>query len=220
MPVQKMPARTSILHLLKRAGGATASEIARDLGITAVAVRKHLVRLETEGLITQRSRPSRRGRPAVEYCLSPSGSALFPQGYHQLLVDLLHDLSVLEGEKKLEDLFHLRNERLVHTYRQRLADKPLAEAVRELARARDDDGYMATVEEQEGVFVLSEHNCPIYDVAQRFPQACQCERELFERVLNAPVKREVTLVQGAQACRYRIEDQGGEGAEPSPSLPS
>ena len=84
------------------------------------------------------------------------------------------------------------------------ADKPLTEAVRELARARDDDGYMATVEEEGNSLVLSEHNCPIYDVAQRFPQACQCEHELFERVLNRPVKREITLVQGAPACRYRI----------------
>lgn len=216
MPVQKVSARTSILHLLKRSGGATASEIARELGITTVAVRKHLARLEADGLINARSRPAGRGRPAVEYALSPSGSALFPQGYHQLLVDLLHDLSVLEGEKKLVDLFHLRNERLVHSYRQRLADKPLAEAVRELARARDDDGYMATVEEHEGGFVLSEHNCPIYDVAQRFPQACQCEHELFERVLNAPVKREVTLVEGAQACRYRIEDQDPAASPPPP----
>lgn len=207
MPTQRASARISLLHLLKRTGGLTAREIARELGITSVAVRKHLARLEADGLIEERSRTSRRGRPAVVYCVSESGDALFPQGYNQLLVDLLEDLTNLEGEKKLEHLFNLRNDRLLRTYRLRLADKPFGEAVRELAKARDDDGYMATVEEDEGSLVITEHNCPIYDVAQRFPQACQCEHELFERVLNAPVKREVTLVEGAPACRYRIEPQ-------------
>lgn len=204
MSVQKASARTSILHLIKRCGGLTAREIARELGITAVAVRKHLARLEADGLIVERSRPSPRGRPAVVFCVSESGDALFPQGYNQLLVDLLEDLSNLEGDQKLEHLFHLRNERLARSLEVRVGDKPLTEAVRELARARDDDGYMATVEEEGNSLVLSEHNCPIYDVAQRFPQACQCEHELFERVLNRPVKREITLVQGASACRYRI----------------
>jgi predicted ArsR family transcriptional regulator len=67
---------------------------------------------------------------------------------------------------------------------------------------------MATVEDTETGLVLSEHNCPIYDVAVRFPKACQCEQELFERVLNVTLKRENTLVEGASACRYRVVDAG------------
>lgn len=206
MPAQKASVRTSILHLLKRAGGSTAQEIARELGITAVAVRKHLARLEADGLIAPRSRPSPRGRPAVVYCVSESGDALFPQGYNELLVDFLQDLSSLEGEGKLEHLFQLRNERIARTYRLRLANKPLGEAVRELARARDDDGYMATAREDDDGLVLAEHNCPIHDVAQRFPQVCQCEHDLFQSLLKATVTRETSLVDGAPACRYRIAE--------------
>lgn len=206
MPARKASARTSILHLLKRTGGSTAQEVASELGITTVAVRKHLSRLEVDGLIRQHSRPASRGRPAVVYCLSETSDALFPQGYNQLLVDFLQDLSDLEGEKKVERLFQLRNERLAHTYRLRLADKPLGEAVRELARARDDDGYMASVREEEGGLVLAEHNCPIYDVAQRFPRICQCEQELFQNLLKVNVTRETTVTDGASSCRYRIAE--------------
>ncbi|HVC34128.1 MAG TPA: metalloregulator ArsR/SmtB family transcription factor [Chloroflexota bacterium] len=195
-----------LLHLLKRTGDLTAPEIARELGITAVAVRKHLARLELDGLVVQHPRPSSRGRPAVAYGISESGDSLFPQGYNQFLVDFLQDLSTLEGDEKLDRLFHLRNERLARTYRLRLVGKPLGEAVRELARARDDDGYMATVEEDAGALVLSEHNCPIYDVAQRFPQVCQCEHELFQSLLKASVTRETTVVDGAASCRYRIAE--------------
>ena len=50
----------------------------------------------------------------------------------------------------------------------------------------------------------------IIGVAQRFPTACQCEHELFEKVLNASVTREVTLAQGGSVCRYRIEERAEE----------
>lgn len=207
MPTLKVPARQRILHLLKRSGGLTAQEIARELEITAVAVRKHLERMQEEGLIVLHTRAASRGRPAVIYALSETGDALFPQRYDQLVVDMLQDITSLEGEEKLVRLFNLRNDRVARTYQIRLQDKPLHEAVRELARARDDDGYMANVEEGKGGFVISEHNCPIYDVAQRFPQACQCEHELFQRLLNANVTRESTLIDGATSCRYHIEGE-------------
>jgi predicted ArsR family transcriptional regulator len=205
-PESKLPARMRVLELVKRRGGLSAPEIARELGVTTVAVRKQIAALELEGLLAQSVRPSRRGRPATVYTVSEAGEALFPKGYHQLLVDILQDLAQLKGEEQLSELFRLRNERLARMYKIRLADKPFPEAVHELARARDDDGYMATVEETADGLVLAEHNCPIYDVAQRFPGACQCEHELFERVLNAQIKRENSLVDGSTACRYRITD--------------
>ncbi|HEX5417237.1 MAG TPA: metalloregulator ArsR/SmtB family transcription factor [Chloroflexota bacterium] len=206
MPTRKVSARTRILDLLKRQGGLTAQEIARALGISAVATRKHLAVLQEDGLVALGTRGGARGRPATIYALSGAGEETFPRAYHELLVDLLQDLTHLEGETQLEQLFNLRNERLAHTYLIRLAGKPFSEAVRELARARDDDGYMASLEPAaEGGFVLSEHNCPIIDVAQRFPQACTCEHQLFERVLGAPVKRVATRAEGAAACRYHIE---------------
>ena len=65
---------------------------------------------------------------------------------------------------------------------------------------------MATVENTADGVVLAEHNCPIYEVAQRFPRACQCEHELFERVLNVSIVREDSLVDGGPSCRYRIVD--------------
>jgi predicted ArsR family transcriptional regulator len=63
---------------------------------------------------------------------------------------------------------------------------------------------MAVFEVKDGAFVLREHNCPIYEVAQRHPEACHCEAELFERVLNRAVKRETSLVDGQPCCEYKI----------------
>jgi len=208
MPARKVSARTRILGLLKRNGGLTAQEIARELGITSVATRKHLVVLQEDGMVAAATRSGARGRPATVYTLSQTGEETFPRTYQQLLVDMLQDLTKLEGEDHLEQLFNLRNDRLAQTYQIRLAGKPFSEAVRELAKARDDDGYMASLESSlDGGFVLSEHNCPIIDVAQRFPHACNCEHQLFERVLGAPVKRVASQAEGALTCQYHIESR-------------
>src|SRR5438876_12356479 len=115
----KANARTRILDLLKRSGGLTAPEIARHLGISSVAVRKHLGAMPLDGLINSRTRSGQRGRPAEVYVISGAGEALFPQGYNQLVVDLLQDLQEQEGEQKLERLFRQRNERLEHVYQLR-----------------------------------------------------------------------------------------------------
>lgn len=213
MPTLLRSARTRILHLLKRSGGLTAGEVAKEIGVTAVAVRKQLSALEAEALVATRSRPGTRGRPAMVYVVSEAGEAHFPQAYNRLAVDLLQDLAVLDGEKHLDRLFQLRNERLAKTYGSRLAGMAFPEAVQELARARNDDGYMASATRENGRLVLTEHNCPIYDVAQRFPLACQCEHELFEQILHVPVFRELTLVEGGSACRYEFDVAGASPAE-------
>jgi predicted ArsR family transcriptional regulator len=185
----------------------TVQDFAGQIGISTVAVRKHLDGLAAEGLVEGRNRAGARGRPAAEYHLTEAGENLFPRGYNHLLVDFLQDLADLEGEQKLERLFHQRNERLAHAYQMRLVGKPLREAVRELAQAREDEGYMAHVEESAEGLVLTEHNCPIIEVAQRFPQACRCEQQLFEQLLGAPVRRETTLAHGDVACRYHIREK-------------
>ncbi len=203
--VTKTPsARDAILKEIKQAGGSTVHELASYLGITTVAVRKHIATLGREGLLTGQLVKLPRGRPALKYVLTAAANRLFPQTYDRFLIHMVEDLRNLDGEEKLNHLFSFHNRRLLDAYRQRIANKPLGDQVRELVKVRDEEGYMATMEESAGGFTLIEHNCPIYELAQRFPQACNCEHDLFQQLLKAQVKREVTMVEGATACRYTI----------------
>jgi len=203
-------ARGAIVQLLKQRGELTAQAIADVLGITAVAVRKHLENLEAERKIAIRPLPNPRGRPTLAYQLTNSADTFFPRTYDRLAVDLLDELLASDGEEKLGRLFRARSERLGDSYEQHLAEKGLSEndlggKVRELARMRDEEGYMAVFEHRGGSFVLREHNCPIFEVAQRHPAACSCEQELFQRVLNKSVTRESRIVDGQASCEYLVE---------------
>lgn len=205
MVTRKQSARGLIVQLLKQRGELTVQAIAEALGITQVAVRKHLDALAAEHKVASRRVPLPRGRPALVHYLTEQAESFFPQSYDQLAVELLDDLVAIDGEEKLGRLFKVRAERLSQTYQLRLGDKDLPQRLAELARLRDEEGYMAVLEQRDGAFVLREHNCPIYDVAQRFREACNCEHELFKRVLNKDVKREMTLVDGQPSCEFRIE---------------
>lgn len=204
MGSRRPSARGAVLQLLKRRGELTVQAIAEALGITQVAVRKHLEALQAERLVEAKRVPLPRGRPTFAYRLTDSASAHFPQSYDRLAVEILDDLIAMDGEEKLGRLFRIRGERLHETYQIHLADKDLATQLQELTRLRVEEGYMAVLERKEGGFVLREHHCPIYEVAQRHREACTCEQELFSRVLKREVRREASLVDGQPCCEYRI----------------
>jgi predicted ArsR family transcriptional regulator len=75
-----------------------------------------------------------------------------------------------------------------------------------VAAALSDEGYMAEWHEQhDGSFAtLTEHNCAVKAVAERYPELCQAEVRFLETVLQAPVERRAHMLGGCGACEYRV----------------
>src|SRR5207244_8614604 len=99
-----------------------------------------------------------------------------------------------------------REHRIVNAQARRARKKGLGARVEELARILDEDGYLATAEKlSPGVWCISEHNCAIWAVAQRYGQACTSEIEFIRAVLpEASVERILHMVAGAPRCAYEI----------------
>lgn len=66
--------------------------------------------------------------------------------------------------------------------------------------------------EENGTYRLHEYNCPIAQVANRYRQACHCEKQLFETLLDASVERTECLADGGARCTYAIKPKGGAAA--------
>jgi predicted ArsR family transcriptional regulator len=68
-------------------------------------------------------------------------------------------------------------------------------------------GYMPEILEledgREG-YLLTEHHCPIWQVARTFQQACSCEREVLFKLLRADVERCDHRMTGHPQCSYLI----------------
>jgi predicted ArsR family transcriptional regulator len=88
-----------------------------------------------------------------------------------------------------------------------------------IARLMSDAGYMAEWQEAEGAFRLSEHNCAIRAVAERYPEVCAAEERFLQAVLGATVDRRTHIVSGCNACEYAIQFSGPAAPETVPPQP-
>jgi len=201
--------RNRILQMLKTSGELSAKEITGHLGITGMAVRRHIANLERDGLIESTTVRLPMGRPAAVYRLSASAEEHFPKKYQAVALDLLAELEDEAGEDMVNLLFERRKSTLVKRFEGKMAGLDLERKVSALTDIQNENGYMATWETdgQDG-YVLTEYNCPISQVANRYNQACSCELKLFESLLDAKVSRGDCLATGDRKCVYRIRPQG------------
>ncbi|MGV3723583.1 MAG: helix-turn-helix transcriptional regulator [Actinomycetota bacterium] len=197
-----------IVKLLRRHGSQTVEDLHRALGVTAMAVRRHLDILEAEGLLlsdTERRPGSGRGRPRRIYRLTDAADELFPQNYSGLVQSLLEQLESAGGPESVDAVFRARRLKVEGDLRARLQGQDLAARVAAVAELQDRSGYMADWEsDAEGGYVLREHNCAICKVARRFSQVCENELQLIRTVTEADVTREQHIASGDSVCSYRI----------------
>ncbi len=199
--------KDKILDLLKKQTQMTVSQLAQELTITEMAVRKHLNALEKDSLlkISEEKRPV--GRPVQFFSLSPEADRLFPKNYDNLTVDFLHDLQEMQGSEIIDQLFENRKKRLAGKYQPLLAKAVANEERINILRAiQEDKGYMADVVQiDQQQFELIEHHCPIFEVARNFKQACRCETNMFKEVLHTEnIQRTTCKADGDNHCHFLI----------------
>lgn len=199
--------RDQILNMLKTKGPLPVSDMAVALGITEMAVRRHLNTLERDNLIKSSLVRQAMGRPTNVYSLSQEADELFPRNYSTLTLDFLQDLREMDGLGKVESLFKRREDRLEEAYRTQMSTSDrLRDRVETLAELQNQKGYMVEWEQDPttGNFFIKEFNCPIAQVAREFTQACNCELSLFRRVLKAEVDQTSCMAKGGDHCVFRI----------------
>ncbi len=206
---QDMSTRSMLLTMLKTSAGLSVGEMSERLGITEMAVRRHLNRMERDGLVSTKLARQAMGRPTNLYTLTQRADPLFPKNYHGLALDLLEELNTVSGQEIVGELFQMRKEKLIQRYAERMSSDSLADKVAALATIQNDNGYMAKwgYEESDGSYTIDEFNCPISQIANSYNQACQSELELFRTLLGAEVERTECLAKEGHKCRYRIRTQ-------------
>ena len=196
-----------ILVAVKRQGEASADDVAETLGITPSAVRQHLATLRTGGFVACRQARGRPGRPAYIYHSTELGDSLFAGGgnpdFSLELLGLLQD----EDPELVARLFDRRRRRRVEMCQEKIASRPLDQAVIGLAAVLDAEGYMADVDNLPNGFRLTLHSCPIWTVASNYGHACTTELEFLRDLLpDALVNRVIHKAAGAHVCSYEISE--------------
>jgi predicted ArsR family transcriptional regulator len=210
--------RELIMQMLKTMGDLSAKAITNHLGITGMAVRRHLSVLERDSLIEYSTVRQPMGRPMAVYRLTENADDFFPKKYHNVALDLLSELEGESGQEMVNHLFDLRQaslqKRLETDFEGKdLEGKDLESKVAALAKIQSNNGYMATWKKStDGEYELIEYNCPIYQVANKYNHACTCELRLFESLLGAEVIRTECLAKDGKKCVYRIRQSDPNAA--------
>lgn len=210
MKNDRLTTKEKILHLLKVENEMTVSQMAAALEITEMAVRKHLNVLERDAFIRITEMKQPVGRPVQVFSLTSQAEVHFPKSYNHLTVDFLSDLQEIQGDEIIDRLFEKRKKRLTEQYSSSMkANLTNEEMVETLKDIQIEKGYMADVVKiDEHRFELIEHNCPIFEVARNFKQACHCETKMFKEVLGTDqIERTSCQADGDHHCHFLIDFQ-------------
>jgi predicted ArsR family transcriptional regulator len=198
--------RDRVARALLDDGPSTAAALARRLGLTPAAVRRHLDALVATGAVQTREAATQagrgRGRPAKLFVLTDSGHETFHQAYDDLAASALRFLAAHGGEEAVADFARARVGDLERRYRPSVEAVPPTDRPRALAEALRADGYAASTRSAPGApgEQLCQHHCPVAHVAEQFPQLCEAETEVFARLLGTHVQRLATIAHGDGVC--------------------
>ena len=206
-PVGYRGTRGEILTALKMSQPLTAKELADRFGVTPNALRRHLKELELEGIVRYQRDIRGVGGPVFAFSLTDAGEALFPRAYERALTEILDLVREQQGDEGLVQLFQRRWDEIARVARPELERLPVEQRATRLAELLTSLGYMAEARSVAGALpVLTEHNCAIRLIAERFPEVCAAEERFIADLLGAPVTRQAHIAKGANCCEYCIAD--------------
>ncbi|WP_444994863.1 helix-turn-helix transcriptional regulator [Aliikangiella sp. IMCC44359] len=202
-----MKTTEKIIDMLKKQGELTAKTLASELGLTTMGVRQHMQALENAGDVVYKDKKAARGRPTRFWSLTPQTNSYFADGHEELTVQLIESVKTIFGDNGLEKLIEHREQASLKQYRQVLDKKSdLFSKLKALAEIRSEEGYMATVTQENNIYWLIEDHCPICAAASHCLNFCRSELNQFQLLLkqHAQVSREEHIIKGARRCAYKV----------------
>lgn len=205
--------REQILDMIVRLGPISSSEIASKLELTAAGIRRHVVALEDDGLISEH-RPTgiiepRRGRPSRYYVATDDGREHLSDAYADLASSALGFLAAAAGADAVDQFAAAHFAELEERYTPVVvaAGEAPIDRARALSDALTRDGFASTIRDigpNHFALQLCQGNCPVLKVAEDFPQICDAETKVFSRLLGVHVQRLATLAQGEHVCTTHV----------------
>ncbi|MCE4602393.1 MAG: helix-turn-helix domain-containing protein, partial [Desulfurococcales archaeon] len=169
MSSESPPRRYRILALLRSRGSMSLEDIAKTLGISKTAALKHLKQLEEEGLVSRSHVKRGRGRPVLIFKASSEPVLQSAHGIASIAVESLKYIERFMGREHVAKILNARCIKLAKRYGGRFRSMEREERVRELARMRSMEGYLASWRKLgNGRYEIVEENCPIILVSQEY----------------------------------------------------
>jgi len=200
--------RNRVLRSLLLNQKRTVNELAEAVDINPISVRHHVTKLEAEGLIQSEEERHGVGRPRLVFSLTPKGMEQFPQRYLQLTLRLLEQLKSNSSEKVLGDIFKEVAEGIAVDLTRdiNLEDLDLNERLELLQDVLISEGFMVSLQEEEGNIYIVEASCPYHHIGEDYPEICVVDQELIAHFISSTPKRIECILDGDKQCKYLVKE--------------
>lgn len=201
--------KKAILELLKLKGRCSQATLVEELGVTKMAISRHLKDLAKEKLVTYHEKKVDIGRPVMYWELTSEADKFFPNGHAELTTSLLSTMQKALGKVALEKVIEARSEEQYQSYSKQLSKViTLEKKIKILSEIRTEEGYIAEYERvSKDKILFIENHCPICFAAQFCAGLCEGELSVFIRLFepNYSVERTDHIIGGQKRCVYLIK---------------
>ncbi len=200
--------RDRVLEYIKRNGPVSVKKLTEEIGITPMAIRGHLGKLEKEELIQVGQVRQKLGRPLQVFSLTDKGESCFPKNYDSFALELLEDIKNLDAGKTLEKVVQKRELRLIEELRQVLSEATSPRQKLDLyCQFIERQGNMPSIETLDPKsYMLHVANCSISSITSQYSFPCETEIRVIKSVFpEAKVRRVQSIADEAQGCAYHFE---------------
>jgi len=192
--------RLAVLETIKRfPDGMSVTELTAELGMSYMGVKAHCSALEKTGHLESCRGHSSKGRPRLLYRLTAKGEELFDEPGHDLVLDLLREASVLFGSSAPQKLLALYFRSQSARYASRMNHGELSDRAAMLARMRDAEGRISTLQAGSSMEIHECHD-PLAELRKAYPGISAMEEAMIGEVLGASVQR----IEEGRKVIYRI----------------
>ena len=203
-----MSTRDTILHTIKSSQQASVEGLAEVAQVSPVTVRHHLNALQADGLIESASIRRKVGRPYYVYSLSEKGHELFPKRYVRLTSRLLDEMKARLPEDVVNEVFENVVLSVVEEHRGEYEHLGFEERLDYLVDLLADEGFLASWENSDDNYTLTEYSCPYISVGRSHSEICTIDKDLIVNILQTPVQQMSCMLEGDECCQFSLKHNG------------
>ena len=194
--------RTSLLERVVELGGATVAQLSNELDISDATVRRHLDRLEAEGLLQVEALRRGPGRPSYLYRATDTGVRAVRDHTPELAERLLSEMARLQIEKSA--LSEALSDQVADAHRAEVPDGSLEQRVDAVVVALRPEGILDHWQRNGDELKLVNNACPYLGAATTNSCVCDADRLVIEKLLGVEVEQTLRLAEGDDGCVYIV----------------
>ena len=184
----------------------TALDLAEILEINESAVRRHLNRLESDGLIHSYFEKADRGRPKKNFELTEQGEKLFPRETELLLELIIKNIHEVLDKEISRELKEKLVQDLIDRFPEVYEKDDTETKIKKVVKGFDELGFYSSYHEENGTYKISYRNCAFGNLPEKEAYwLCKIHKKVIRKILDDfDLQQEKSMLEGDNSCVQKI----------------